>query len=74
MIVWIARDENGDLSMYDRKPEKLERFFVPNNIKGKKISWWDLPESRFPEITWENSPKKYKLKMILQSAQKEGRR
>ena len=65
MKVWIARDKNGDLSMYNAKPKKMDKFFMPGTIAGKKVSWWILPKDRFPKITWENSPVKYEVDMTF---------
>lgn len=72
--VWIARDENGDLFMYDKKPERCEKFFAPaTRTTITPLSWWALPKSSFIEVTWENSPIKYDLVMTFKvSETKEG--
>lgn len=65
MRVWLARDENGDLSMFDKKPCRKLRFFIPCTNGGKKISWWIFPQDKFPNVTWENSPQEYELELKL---------
>ena len=64
MRVWIARDADGGLFMYDHKPNRKSTFFlsdVNNNIKGQ----WPLPEGALREVTWENSPKEYEMIMDI---------
>lgn len=70
MIVWIARDRDGELFMFNQEPRRNEHFFVAQKYKEEATQWWSLPSDQLPEVTWENSPKKYELKMILQSVQK----
>ena len=65
MRVWLARDKNGDLSFYDRKPSRKKNFFLPTTEKMKPLSWFMLPKDEFPEVTWENSPKEYDFEFKL---------
>ena len=49
--------------MFSQKPKREDRWFVAFKSKPEPISWWELPEQFFPEVTWENSPRKYELEM-----------
>lgn len=65
MKFWIARDEDGDLFLYNEKPSILKTgidvwdcFQAPN--KDFLVIFNDL----FPEVTFENSPKQVELKLV----------
>jgi homoserine trans-succinylase len=58
--LWIARDERNHLALFNGKPE-----YKPGS--WSKLKYWqsshgryiiDLPEDYFPEVTFENSPKR----------------
>lgn len=52
MNLWIARDSNGDLFLYDKKPECYDTFFM-----GDEVTYvWGLPNEMYPEVTFGNSP------------------
>ena len=57
MEFWISRDRLGLLLLHTSKPIKSSRspIFISN---GCTIV---LPRERYPEVTFENSPQKYKL-------------
>ena len=58
--LWLARDKNGSLWVYKRKPERTEKSF---DIKwGVHERIW-LNGEDFPEVTWENSPMQVELKL-----------
>ena len=52
-MFYIARNKGGELYVYAEKPKKGTTTFIP-------ISpiWHKIPEEYYPEITFENSPKK----------------
>lgn len=53
MKLWIARDKNGNLYLYDEKPSLCEdRYFTDNPSKCHFIA-----RTAFTDITFENSPK-----------------
>lgn len=60
MKLWIARDKNGLLRLFDEEPHYVndKRGWEP--ILG---SIW-LSEDIFPSVTWENSPQEVELKLI----------
>ena len=56
LSVWIARDKNGELCLYKSKPWRCGQCFDFDEV------FMPMDEDMFPEITWENSPKEFKLK------------
>ena len=66
MKLWIARDLNGDLCLYDKKPklsEEVEGVWVCSQY-GEFVNVIVLPSEYFPEVTFENSPVQIELKLI----------
>lgn len=63
--MWIARDKNNKLYLYRDKPFKNDTIF---SCQCNNIRHWDeyfeLDESLFTEITFENSPKEVELKLV----------
>lgn len=60
MKVWIARDADGGLFMFSKKPKRMSTFFMRNNSEDEESTGlWPLPEGALQEVTWENSPKEY---------------
>lgn len=60
MKLWIARDMDGLLYLYDNMPDKRSEYFLPY------AGYNDMPldERLFPEVTFENSPKEVELKLV----------
>jgi hypothetical protein len=71
--LWLARDENNILHLFSSKPVRYSygTFYVKNSDKSDTFyieddltyEWAgsacvELPDDSFPEVTWENSPKK----------------
>ena len=56
--MWLARDLNGILCLYENKPVKRNTYFTDVN---SSIGYIYLPPEWFPEITWENSPQKVEI-------------
>ena len=57
MKLWIARDKDNSLTLFKSEPINcMDRSWIPREDVdcGNYII---LPESEFPEINWENSPK-----------------
>ena len=62
--MWIARDENGSLNIYEHKPQKSEDDgeWSVFEIHAK---YWELDEDLFPEVKWEDDePRELVLKPI----------
>lgn len=57
-VVWIARDEDGDLAIYENKPAQLE----DGTWYSKVYTYTYINKKLFPEVTFENSPKQLILK------------
>jgi hypothetical protein len=57
MRLWIARDKDGSLNLYDNIPDKRSEYFLPY------AGYDDMPldERLLPGITFENSPQEVKL-------------
>lgn len=57
MRLWIARDKDGSLNLYDNIPDKRSEYFLPY------AGYDDMPldERLLPEIIFENSPQEVKL-------------
>ena len=56
--IWLARDKDGDLAMYENKPFK-DKLADQWTFGG----WFEiLPEDWFPEVQWsDEEPTKVKL-------------
>lgn len=60
--LWIARDENKSLYVFNGKPAKYTHEFGAD--ANHPLFNWQLPTELFPEVTWENSPKKLEYKLL----------
>lgn len=58
--VWVARDEDGSLWLYSAKPVKACGMFHCSSVG----EMFQIDDSVYPEITYENSPVKVKLLFI----------
>lgn len=50
--MWIARDKNGDLWLFKKKPQKQEAGFWSVGVITDVIL--QLPKQTFPEVKWED--------------------
>lgn len=57
MKMWIARDLNGDLWLYKKKPLKLQTIF----LGGEHNESMELPDDTFPKVIFANSPMEVEL-------------
>ena len=57
--MWIARDENGNLWVYENKPIRKSHTFHPLEMEE---TWTIINKDQYPEVTWENSPKELVVK------------
>lgn len=60
MKLWLARDKNGDLYLYDTKPHRDIDTFHSFGPYGE-IYLWD--DDMFPEVIFENSPQEVEIKL-----------
>lgn len=60
MRIWIARDFDGSLFLYREKPiNNGSRTFV-----AQTSQWWRINKENYPEVTFENSPKRLQLNLM----------
>lgn len=62
MKVWIARDADGGLFMFSKKPKKMGTFFMRVNAE-EATGLWPLHEKSLPDVTWENSPQEFYIEI-----------
>jgi hypothetical protein len=60
MELWIARDRGGILRIYDNEPKVDKRKQEIMSIGG----YYEININLFPEVTFENSPRKVKISLI----------
>lgn len=58
MKLWIARDEDGDLYLYEREPIRESDFFYSS------YDTIEVDKNLFPKVTFENSPQEVELKLV----------
>ena len=73
--MWLARDKDGTLCLYENKPNKCTDFFLntPGNLfcVGNNVvdvnyhdGYIELNDSYFPKVTFENSPQEVEIKIV----------
>ena len=62
MKLWIARDLDNALYIYEDEPILSKYGFLPDF--NKSCNWTELNIEAFPEITFENSPQQVELKLV----------
>lgn len=60
MKLYIARDKDDSLYLYDNVPENCSGGFLPRT----GYNCMSLSDDLFPEITFKNSPQEVKLKLV----------
>lgn len=60
MKLWVARDKDGRLYLYDSKPIREKDYF---DVKAFALNV-ELNPTYFPEVTFENSPREVEIKLI----------
>ena len=65
MKLWIARDKDGSLWLYNAKPDKNSIMFTSVLLSNEEWSEeYPLDDNLFPEVTFENSPREVEIKLI----------
>lgn len=59
---WVGRSKGGELYVFAEKPKKGTTKFIPASS-----IWHEIPEEYYPEITFENSPKKLVVETIMEN-------
>lgn len=58
--MWIARDKDGELYLYDAYPKKQTAHFACQFGYTSML----LDEKMYPMVTWENSPVRVELNLV----------
>ena len=67
MKFYIARDRDNRLYLYREKPFKGDLIFICRCNNTRHWSeLFELDESLFPEVTWENSPQEVEIKYAIE--------
>ena len=61
MKLWIARDKNNVLHLYNRLPS-LD--YYGTSFDADSDEYLTLDEDSFPEVTFENSPQQVEFKLF----------
>jgi hypothetical protein len=63
MKLYIARDINGDLNLYNKEPRLnfSDGLYYDSDMEDQYLS---IDENLFLEVTFENSPQLVELKLI----------
>lgn len=66
--MWAARDINGSLYIYVEKPMKyLDKYWRDCSMKDFYVSeYFDIDDSVFEHVTFENSPVEFYFKPIFE--------
>ena len=65
MDFWIARDEDGDLFLYNQKPSILKTGVDPwDCFQTPNKEFLVISNELFPEVTFENSPQRVEINLI----------
>lgn len=65
MKLWIARDSNGEVNLFQEKPFLLEssKYFYSTQNK-LKLKQTNNNRTFLKHITFENSPQKIEIKLV----------
>lgn len=65
MKLWIARDKNDNISLFQYKPIKGEEMFISqgDDMFGTELDLQDL-DGEFDNISWNNSPVEIEIKFL----------
>ena len=62
MKMWVARNRSGDLQLFEFRPYEYNGMWFEGN--DEELEGLFLWPTRFPEVTFENSPMEVELKLI----------
>ena len=62
MKLWIARDPNDALWLFEKRPTYYEGVKGWGCMYGEKFN--EINYNYFPEVTFENSPQEVELKLV----------
>ncbi len=69
LSVWIARRKSGNLYLFFEKPhitDNSQRWHIVKDYNNTTLvdTGIKIDKTKYPEITWENSPKEFELKAV----------
>lgn len=64
MKIWIARDRDGMLYLYEDEPKLAYSNYSNAHYFDSANGCYDLPIDLFPQVTFENSPQEVELKLV----------
>ena len=67
---WIARDKNGELCIYERKPFRGDGGIF-GTLGNLDVFERCVSDVLFKNVTWENSPKQYRNNELLTPKERE---
>lgn len=60
--MFIARDKNNDLYLFDELPRRgTECWWAESGVDGTYLK---LNKSLYPEITWDSEPQQVRLELL----------
>lgn len=62
---WIARDEDGTLCHHSEKPYRSKDDMFLGQWETADGTCGELPPKMFPEITWDDEPRKVEISIKL---------
>jgi len=60
--LWAARDEDGELYLYERLPDRMGESWNDVDSDG---DYYKLPADLLPSLTWEDEPKLVTLGLFI---------
>ena len=63
MKMWIARDEDGRLFLFNAQPYRVD-WKYPCKVWESEEDYMRIKDELYPEVTFENSPMEVELKLI----------
>ena len=64
MKMWIAANEDGRLHLFVDRPSRMYNKWADKGYWAGSYGALELPASKYPEVTFENSPMEVELKLI----------
>lgn len=69
LSVWIARRKSGNLYLFFEKPyitNNFQRWHIVKDSNHTTLvdTGIKIDKTKYPEVTWENSPKEFELKAV----------
>ena len=64
MKMWIAANEDGRLHLFVDKPSRMYNKLADKVYWAGSYGALELPASKYPEVTFENSPQEVELKLV----------